>query len=629
MLRKRWVWLLLGLLVLGLVGYRSLLAEDRQNSEYGEFIDLIVGNRTRSVLVHVPPQAARQKKLPLVIAFHGGGGRAEATAKITGWTEKADEAGFLVALPEGVRPNENFRPLLAVNMQTWNDGSGRFYTGENEIDDVAMTKKIIQHMIQQYQADPQRVYVTGFSNGSSMAYRVAIELDEMIAAVAPIGSSGIRVETEGKTLQVPLLSIHGAEDPLNPLDGKVAGKYGKQEDQVPVVENFRNYAKLLGHTQTPEKNELSNGVTRYAFGQRGQRNEAVLMIVPGLGHQWPGAESKPLPESLVGPASDLVNGTEEIWEFFSRHRLARVEPPKWTEGWSEHTLDFDNLKRGYRVYVPAEMTANAATVLLLHGGGQSMRRMFRENAGGTKAWPTLAEQEGFLLVVPNGVAIRGGEPDGDRQNWNDYRTHGSDANDVGFLNALLDHTAKAYQTDPQRTYVTGASNGGMMTYRLLIETPQRFAAAVAFIAALPDDRSEIEQPDRPTPLMIVAGTEDPLVKWNGGAILGNRGKVMSAADNLNWWLKANRADADAASTSKLPNADPNDGCQLFSTVYPAKADGAPVVFVKMEGSGHAMPSKAHKLPDNFLIRRLIGTTCHDLEGAELAWQFMQQHRLKK
>jgi polyhydroxybutyrate depolymerase len=305
-----------------------------------------------------------------------------------------------------------------------------------------------------------------------------------------------------------------------------------------------------------------------------------------------------------------------------------INSPKITltkPGWHEHQIKVGNVDRWFRVYRPQRLQPKAPAVLLLHGGTQSMRKIFQPGAGGTLAWLDIAEQAGIVLLVPNGTNSETGDPQGDRQNWQDLRsintTTGAQADDVGFMRALLKWGQQNYAIDPSRTYVTGASNGGMMTYRLLVEMPESFAAGAAFIANLPDSPA-IPQPTIPTPLMIANGTKDPVVKWAGGTIAGRSDRLMSSTATLAWWLQANRTTA-TASTATLPDLDPSDGCRIAKTEY-AATGGAPVLFYQVEGGGHTMPTRQLSTPSRFQ-QRLIGSTCHDAEGANLAWNFLKKY----
>ena len=276
------------------------------------------------------------------------------------------------------------------------------------------------------------------------------------------------------------------------------------------------------------------------------------------------------------------------------------------------------------VYQPPGFKPGAPVVLLLHGGGMGMRKIF--SAGGTRQWLHIADRENFLLLIPNATNGKTGDPKGDRQNWNDLReasaTGKATADDVGFLIRLLDWAQEKYQVDPRRVFVTGASNGGIMTFRLLLEQPQRFAAAAAYIASLP-----VTPPPRPTgstrvPLMLFNGTRDPLIQWQGGEIRGGRGVTLAIEPMVQWWREVNGVTHAPASTDSLPDRDPEDGCRIHRTVWNAETPGAaPVVFYRAEGGGHALPSIAHPLRLGPLARRFIGAVCRDVEGAELAWEF--------
>ncbi len=305
-------------------------------------------------------------------------------------------------------------------------------------------------------------------------------------------------------------------------------------------------------------------------------------------------------------------------------------PAVTAPGWHTASLEIAGVQRWYRVYVPERLAPGAPGVLLLHGGGQSMRRMLGPNAGGALEWPALAGNQGFVLLVPNGTNPNTGDTFGDRQSWNDLRPDGTPAKpraeDVAFLTALMRWAAETYRLDDRRLYVTGNSNGGFMTYRLLLEAPETFAAGAAFIANLPASSPAYAAPVRPRPVMITLGTEDPLMPYQGGRVADGRGEVMPAAATADWWVARNRARAAQARTTRLPQAGPAGDCRIEITRTPAGPDGAPVVFVTMQGGGHSMPSVKHRLPSNILVRRTLGPDCAAAEGAVLAWDFLQAFR---
>jgi polyhydroxybutyrate depolymerase len=302
-------------------------------------------------------------------------------------------------------------------------------------------------------------------------------------------------------------------------------------------------------------------------------------------------------------------------------------------GWHDGTMQQAKVTRYFRYYVPNNMPNNAPVVILFHGGSQSMRKIFGPNAGGTQAWQPLAESEKILLVVPNGTNPRTGDARGNNQNWNDCRKPvvgtrtNTTADDVGFTRQLIAWASANYQIDRTRVYATGASNGGEMSYRLGIELSDKVAAIAAFIANIPVD-GECKPAIQPVPIMIANGTADTWMPWAGGDVIWHGGKVLSARQTLEYWLNINRSDRRSAQNLRLPDIDRSDNSSITSTFYPTTATGADVLFYRVEGGGHTMPSIQYKVP-RFIQRRLVGQQNHDLEGARAAWSFLSRQRLSQ
>ena len=297
-------------------------------------------------------------------------------------------------------------------------------------------------------------------------------------------------------------------------------------------------------------------------------------------------------------------------------------------GWKESSITVNKVERWYRVYVPDGLPRTAPLLLSLHGGGGNMHTI---DKGAAHGWVRLAERHKFLLVVPN-ASNAAGDTHGSKQNWNDLRSSAdsrSDADDVGFLNALLDSVEAEYATDARRVYVTGVSNGGLMTYRLLVDAPDRFAAAAAFIANMPVDATRLHQPSQPVPLLIWSGTEDRLMKYEGGEIPGGRGMMRSTPDTVAWWVMANKTDSAQAHSEMLPDIS-DDGCRVRRTHYPPRSNGAPVLFYLAEGGGHQMPSQSENASEGgTFFRALVGRVCKDVDGADIAWEFMSRFKSRE
>lgn len=292
----------------------------------------------------------------------------------------------------------------------------------------------------------------------------------------------------------------------------------------------------------------------------------------------------------------------------------------------ERSVSVDGTPRWFLTHVPSASTRGKPLVILLHGGTSSMRKTMNWPAG--KDWRALSNREGFVLIAPNGTQRGGRNPAGNRQHWNDHRSPRSKGvegvDDVKFLLTLIDWAAKELGIDRNQVFVTGGSNGGMMTYRMLLEAPNAFAGAAAFIANLPAATPKLATRGRPVPLMIANATNDKLTAWEGGneGARGFKDRVLSVPQTRNFWLPHNRASTRPTSLRTLPDKSPKDGCSIKIADHPASANGAKLRIVTMEGSGHTIPSRSGQVPQTRIEKRLLGNRCYDVNGADLAWSFM-------
>ncbi len=311
------------------------------------------GGLERTYHVHVPPDGVGNTgigKTPraVVLIFHGGGGSASITREGTNWTEKADAEGFLAVFPEGTRPDPTRPARFAGNPQTWNDGSQRGGIGavQRGIDDIAFVRRMIKDLESRFEIDRRRIYVTGFSNGASMTFRLGRELSSRFAAIAPVAgtdwtattdpTSTDPTSTEPATTEPTttepaasppaLLYITGTVDPLNPLSGGEI-RLGRKSygNKPPVREMIRRWAQPDGGLVEEHVLSDRSGVRQVALGPEGGSEEVILVTVQGLGHYWPGGTSR-LPRWIAGPNSDALDATSLIWEFFARHQ--RKDEPR-------------------------------------------------------------------------------------------------------------------------------------------------------------------------------------------------------------------------------------------------------------------------------------------------------------
>lgn len=293
-------------------------------------------------------------------------------------------------------------------------------------------------------------------------------------------------------------------------------------------------------------------------------------------------------------------------------------------GWHDDlTLEVGDQIRHFRYFMPSRLLSDRPPlVVFFHGGSQSMRETMPPSSQGSAAWPFVAEAEGFILLVPNGMSVDD-DPAGDDQRWNDCRSdavQSSQADDVAFFEALLDWSDSNLQHDPGAVFVTGNSNGAMMTFRLALERPELITAGAAFIGNMVVN-SECVEREQPVPMMMVMGTEDTWSPYSGGQLIFNNGLVKSADETVSYWVTLNGVEQDPVSEVLL-QLEPDEPSQVERHRYP-DANGIDLVrYYRMIGAGHTMPTLSRPIsPAGELV---VGRQNRDMEGAAAAWRFFRQ-----
>ena len=277
------------------------------------------------------------------------------------------------------------------------------------------------------------------------------------------------------------------------------------------------------------------------------------------------------------------------------------------------SLSFGGRERTYRLYVPAQPAPRAPLLLVLHPAlfdGASMEAI---TAGG---FDRHADEAGALIVYPDGID----------QHWNDGRegiattAAREHIDDVGFLRALVASLSARYPVDPERVFVAGFSNGGMMTLRLACEATDVFRGFVAAAASLGEDLAGRCHPQPPRPVALIDGTSDGLVPYAGGSVGAfgiTRGRVIGAEATFAAFRTL--AGCTGAGSQPLPGKTPAEK----PAVIVHRASGCPtndsVVLFEITGGGHAWPGGARVPLQVFLLR---GRLSHDISATDETWRFL-------
>lgn len=273
---------------------------------------LLVGEQKRTYLVHVPKGYDSKKPAPMVLALHGAAMNGPMMVWFSGLTKKSDEAGFIVVYPSGTGSG----PFLI-----WNAGGFKGKRAEGKADDVVFIGKLLDDLATVVKVDEKRVYACGMSNGGMMCYRLAAELSDRIAAIAPVAGTIALDECKPKR-PVPVIHFHGSKDNIVPFE--------MAKDKAPsfmklkgVEDSIQTWVKLNGceeksKTDTISKDGDEMKLIRKTYSGGKDGAEVVLVVIEEGGHTWPGQQP---PVGFIGKSPKNISANDLMWEFFQKHKL--------------------------------------------------------------------------------------------------------------------------------------------------------------------------------------------------------------------------------------------------------------------------------------------------------------------
>lgn len=281
---------------------------------------LIHNGRVRDFLIHIPKNYIPSENYPLVIALHGGNGKAKRFNRSTNnrFNKLADEENFIVVYPQGID-------------RSWNDHKDRNSFGiarKENVDDVGFIGKMIDHMITKYHVDPQLVFVCGISNGGLMSATLAAKIPDKIKAIGMVSSNFSKVYLDDMESSspnpFPIIIIHGTEDPIFPYEEGQITVFNKNRGDVVGVEKSISYMLTLnGNSSEGVETDLTNddlfdrcSTQKIVYPNLENPHLKVeLLKVFGGGHTWPGGHQY-LPKKLIGRVTKDFNAADELWGFF-------------------------------------------------------------------------------------------------------------------------------------------------------------------------------------------------------------------------------------------------------------------------------------------------------------------------
>jgi polyhydroxybutyrate depolymerase len=173
-------------------------------------------------------------------------------------------------------------------------------------------------------------------------------------------------------------------------------------------------------------------------------------------------------------------------------------------------------------------------------------------------------------------------------------------------------------------YVTGISNGAILSYRLGCELSHKITAIAPVDGSIPMLLLPGCTPSRPISVLAINNVNDPLVPYEGGEIYGHfhrvkLGKVLSVKESIEFWVNRNQCSAISVVTEE-PDRAPKDGTRVTRTEYADGMNGTEVILYSVDGGGHTWPGGFQYLPV-----WLIGRTSRDINACEVIWSFFKRH----
>jgi polyhydroxybutyrate depolymerase len=272
---------------------------------HGQAGTITVGGLVRDYTLRLPSVYDGITPLPLVICMHGGFGSGTQVENQSQLTAKAEQEGFIVVYPDGTG-----------GIRTWNAGGCCGSAMNNNIDDVGFIDALLDTLIDNHAIDTTRIYATGMSNGGFMSFRLACELSERIAAIAPVAAT-MTIDECQPTRSVPIISIHSYMDTSVPYLGGVgdgvSGHYNSPKDSVLTAFAMHGNCAVLRDTMQHDAE-----MTVVRWHECDCQQEILHYLTQDGGHSWHGGTGT----GIGDPPSTTISANELMWDFFQAHTLS-------------------------------------------------------------------------------------------------------------------------------------------------------------------------------------------------------------------------------------------------------------------------------------------------------------------
>ena len=252
----------------------------------------------------------------------------------------------------------------------------------------------------------------------------------------------------------------------------------------------------------------------------------------------------------------------------------------------------------------------------MHGGGGDAKGTMKMTG-----FNDIADRERFIVVYP----------DGQDKQWRDGRIGEKlpkRYDDVKFISYLIDTLAAKYSINAKRVFATGISNGGFMSFYLAYKLSDKILAVAPVCANIPENLKDEYKLINPTSMMMINGTDDKLVKYDGGRVgfgkfITDRGNSVSTDESIAVWQKQLGCNMEPGKEN-ITDSDKDDDCYAEKYIYSSCLNSTQLILIKIVGGGHTWPSGPQYLP-----KIIVGNVCRDFDASEVIWEFFKSVKTRQ
>ena len=229
-------------------------------------VPITVTSGDRDYLLHIPPQYDPSTPMPLIVALHGLANDPSEMRDLTHFNIVADQRGYIIAYPAGLT-------------DAWNGGACCGVPQITNVDDVGFITAILDQLESQLCIDTKREFATGFSNGGFMTHRLGCELSNRFASIG-VTAGEEAAPTCSPPRAVPVVQVHGTDDPLVPYDGNPLLGFPS------TMTTMTGWATRDGCATTTTTIDVEGDVTCISWDGCANGSNVVLCTNQGGVHDW-------------------------------------------------------------------------------------------------------------------------------------------------------------------------------------------------------------------------------------------------------------------------------------------------------------------------------------------------------